>query len=485
MRFLKPFLDIRKGERGKTLGMAACFFIITAAYWFLKPLRSTLTLENLGADAIRQLKVLSAVVSVGIVAAYSIALTRLSRERLTYLVLGSFVWLLLFFFLFFTYFGVVKLIYYCFYVFLDLFIAVNLAVFWTFLADIMDPEAAKRLYGAVGAGGVIGGFVGSLSCKSAIDHVEPASMLLFVAVGYSLVIVIISLVSRRVEKLDGTPQGVISQSGQSRLHDALAGAKEVLTSRYFLAICVVLAAYELISTVNDFTFHKAVELAFRDEGNARSLLASALDLVSDATGLEARAWLENALSIEVGKGTLGAFFSEFFLLLNVLALLIQMLLTSLVIRRAGMTAALLVLPVVLLGFSTTFLVVPAFALSQALYLSDNSLNYSLNQTARELLFVPMERRQKYRALAFIDIFVQRSAKATGGFLLLLMPLLSTLDSPASLRWCMLITIPVAAAWAGTAVFLGRQFGRTSAAAVRPATAAPLPAESIGGPQLEP
>ena len=168
MSFIRAILDIRKGELGKTAGMFAYFFIVIAAFWFLKPLRSVLVLEKLGADSLRLLKVLTAVISVGVVAAYSLALTRFSRERLTYIVLGAFFWLLVFFWFFFTYFGVYQTVYYGFYVFLDLFITVNVALFWTFLADITHPESAKRLYGIIGAGGVIGGFIGSFTSNSMI-----------------------------------------------------------------------------------------------------------------------------------------------------------------------------------------------------------------------------------------------------------------------------------------------------------------------------
>jgi AAA family ATP:ADP antiporter len=467
MGFIRSILDIRKGELGKTVGMFAFFFIIIAAYWFLKPLRSALTLEKLGADSIRQLKVITALVSVGVVAAYSIALTRLSRERLTYLVLGTFVWLLLFFWVFFTWFGVVKVVYYCFYVFLDLFVTVNVALFWTFLADITKAESATRLYGIIGAGGVIGGFIGSFSCNSLVDRVSPADMILYVAFIYALNFVIVHLVARRVRTLDQVPRGTIAASGKSRVADALAGARVVFSSKYFMGICFVMAAYELTSAVNDFTFHKAVELIFAEKGGTDSVLGLFLGWVDSTTGIQVTTWLEETFGLQVAGATLGAFFSGFFLAMNLLALVVQVLLTSLVIRRAGMTTALLILPVVLVGLSVGFFFFPVFLLVEMLYLMDNSLNYSLNQTSREMLFVPVARDAKYRALAFIDMFVLRAAKALAGFLLLLLSWAASLmgaagffgESSTSIRWYMWMTIPLGLAWIAVAVYLGRRFTR--------------------------
>jgi ATP/ADP translocase len=233
--------------------------------------------------------------------------------------------------------------------------------------------------------------------------------------------------------------------------------RDVLTSRYFLGICLVLGSYEVISAVNDFTFHKGVELTFRHDGSIPSLLGLLAAALDAATGLGARSWLASAVGLETSAPSLGTFFSQFFLTMNIAALLLQLLAASLVIRRAGMTAALLLLPLSLAVFSAGFLQAPALLLLQLLYLADNSLNYSVNQTAREMLFVPIPREQKYRTLSFIEMFVQRAAKAGGGFLLLLFPLVARLTDLASLRWLMLLTLPVALLWITIAIFLGRRY----------------------------
>ena len=47
----------------------------------------------------------------------------------------------------------------------------------------------------------------------------------------------------------------------------------------------------------------------------------------------------------------------------------------------------------------------------ALNTADNGFSYSINQSAKEALYVPTTREEKYKAKAFIDMFVQRFAKA--------------------------------------------------------------------------
>ncbi|MCJ7679855.1 MAG: hypothetical protein MUP70_03935, partial [Candidatus Aminicenantes bacterium] len=52
--------------------------------------------------------------------------------------------------------------------------------------------------------------------------------------------------------------------------------------------------------------------------------------------------------------------------------------------------------------------------------SDKSLSYSLNQSVRELLYIPVSPVQKYKAKIFIDMFVNRFAKGLGGIILLIL-----------------------------------------------------------------
>ena len=421
MNFFKTILDIRKGERTRTLLMFLYYFIVIASFWFLKPARSALTVQNLSADPIPKLRVVSALLLSVVVIGYSVVVTRLNRERLAYLIIGSFFWLIAIFVFAFHHFEGSALLYYSFYVFLDLFITINVALFWTFLADISDSDSAHRLYGVIGAGGVLGGFVGSFTNKSIEAVTGPGTLMLIVLGAYGLLFFIVWGVSRRLGS-DLRDKRPIVEAHQSRLAEALEGARTVLRSPYFLAICFLLASYEFISTVNDFCFHKAVDLL-------------------------------------VPKEQLGSFFSSFFLVLNIVAMGAQVILTPLILRRLGLTAALLVLPVLLFCLSTGFFILPLLVTVQALYMADNSLNYSINQTSREMLFVPVPRKDKYKALAFIDMFVLRFAKAVAGISMISLQAFFVIRGIEDLRWYMIMTVILAVVWITLAIYLGRRYRR--------------------------
>ena len=53
----------------------------------------------------------------------------------------------------------------------------------------------------------------------------------------------------------------------------------------------------------------------------------------------------------------------------------------------------------------------AYALVWALFLSEGSFRHSIDQATRELLFMPVAEELRIKAKAFIDMFVQRFAKA--------------------------------------------------------------------------
>ena len=51
---------------------------------------------------------------------------------------------------------------------------------------------------------------------------------------------------------------------------------------------------------------------------------------------------------------------------------------------------------------------------------DTSLRYTIDKTTREVLFLPLPADLKYRAKPFVDVTVDRFAKAVGALLLLVL-----------------------------------------------------------------
>ena len=127
--------------------------------------------------------------------------------------------------------------------------------------------------------------------------------------------------------------------------------------------------------------------------------------------------------------------------------------------RFGVGAALLVLPAAALCGSLGFLAVPALWIGSALNTTDNGFSYSINQSAKEVLYVPTTRLEKYQAKAFIDMFVQRFAKALAVGLNL--AITTVLVGFSGVRWLSLLTVVILVIWLQIVRFAGREFQRLS------------------------
>ena len=95
--------------------------------------------------------------------------------------------------------------------------------------------------------------------------------------------------------------------------------------------------------------------------------------------------------------------------------------------------------------------------------ADNGFSYSINQSAKEALYVPTSAAEKYRAKAFIDMFVQRFAKAVA--VLISLGITFAFRDFDSLRYLSLITLALLVVWVIAARYAGRQFQAMASRAV--------------------
>jgi AAA family ATP:ADP antiporter len=134
----------------------------------------------------------------------------------------------------------------------------------------------------------------------------------------------------------------------------------------------------------------------------------------------------------------------------VISVIIQLFLVSFVIRKFGLTTALLVLPVAMALASGVYFAIPILWTSALLYISDNAFSYSMNQTARETLYMPMSADIKYKARAFANMFVQRTGK--GAAILMVFGL-----TAIPIRFLSILAVIVIIIWGVFALYSGQRF----------------------------
>jgi AAA family ATP:ADP antiporter len=113
------------------------------------------------------------------------------------------------------------------------------------------------------------------------------------------------------------------------------------------------------------------------------------------------------------------------------------------------------MPIMILGASGFYLLLPILWVGSSLNTVDNGLNYSINQSARESLYTPLSRDEKYKAKAFIDMFLYRTAKVVAVGVALFLG--AVVDEFIAVRLLSFITIALAVAWIGIARYAGNRF----------------------------
>jgi AAA family ATP:ADP antiporter len=418
--------DIRRGEWGKALAMSGFFFLVISVFWVVKPIKRGLILGYYADDPLRlfdwtwhgaeveqlakAVNVLVALVAVGL---FTAAVRRFRRVVVVYACCAVFAVGFAAYGL-----GVDDLngpLVFSFYAFGDLFNTVMVVLFWAFMNDLVEPDQAKRLYGVVGLGGVLGGLFGSTVVRQAVEDVGRAGLLASCVIPLFVVAVIAWWVDGIAHKRFGREGHRLEAKHRSALFE---GARLVRGSHYLTGIAATILLYEIVSNVVDFQLSATVQRLIEGDTERDAFFA----LVGQVTG--------------------------------VVSVVVQLVLTSLVMRRFGVGVALMFLPIAILVGSMGFLAVSTLAFATMMSASDNALNYSINQSAKEALYVPTTRDEKYKAKAFIDMFVQRSAKLLAVGLNLAFAAVVGL---AAVRWLSLGTIAALVVWIPLARYLGRRF----------------------------
>jgi AAA family ATP:ADP antiporter len=101
------------------------------------------------------------------------------------------------------------------------------------------------------------------------------------------------------------------------------------------------------------------------------------------------------------------FYGNFQFWVNVIGLVMQSLLASRLLKYGGFGAILLMLPVVALSSYSLMAVIPALGVIKVMKIAENATDYSINNTAKQVLWLPTTREMKYKAKAAIDTLFVR------------------------------------------------------------------------------
>ncbi|MCG6898721.1 MAG: hypothetical protein LJE75_01830, partial [Gammaproteobacteria bacterium] len=102
-----------------------------------------------------------------------------------------------------------------------------------------------------------------------------------------------------------------------------------------------------------------------------------------------------------------AFYGNFYFWVNIVALVLQAFVASRLLKYGGFAAILLILPVIALTSYTVMALLPVLAVVKVMKIAENATDYSLNNTSRHVLWLPVSSEMKFRGKPAIDTLYVR------------------------------------------------------------------------------
>jgi AAA family ATP:ADP antiporter len=252
---------------------------------------------------------------------------------------------------------------------------------WTLANYVMTTREAKRSFGFIGSGAILGWIVGGLATRTGVSRYGTENMLLIVALSLMACAVLVVMIWRdRPDYVGNDTPATGHDNDGGTLWGSLALVRE---SPYLRAIAALILISALTTTVAGWQF-KAI----------------------------AKAAIPNT-------DELAMFFGTFNMIAGIMSLILQLLLTGRVLRTAGVGAALFIVPTAMLMGSAGVFLLGTLVAAAALKASDQVLRYSIDKATTELLYLPVPAANTFRVKSFIDTVVYRLGDAGGGLVVLL------------------------------------------------------------------
>jgi len=425
-RSLGLFTEVRSGEAATALLLALNIFLILIAYYLVKPVREALILSSEhGAEIKAYASAGQAMLLLLAIPLYSWIASRVARRQLINRVTVFFAGCLGAFYLLAVSGAPIGVV---FFLWLGIFNLMVPAQFWGFANDLYTPETGKRLFVIVAFGASSGAVVGSYVAAGLIEKLGIYQLMLISAGVLLSSLVLTNLIESRekarsvAENAPAPAQQPLSKEGAFRL---------VLRNRYLLLIALLMLVLNWVNTTGEYILGRTVHDA----------------AVHSAGGEEA-----SAHDVE---DFIGSFYANFYTVVNITGLLLQLFVVSRVLKYLGVRIAILILPIIAMGGYIVAAIFPVLAMIRYAKIAENAADYSLQNTVQQVLFLPTTRDEKYKAKQAIDTFFWRGGDVMSAVTVFVGTVLLTL----SVSQFAIINIVLVAAWLTIAVMIAREHRR--------------------------
>ena len=367
---LRPFAKVEPSEALTAVVMTLTVFLLLTAYYLLKTAREPLILLHGGAEVKSYAAAGQAVLLLGFVQLYGWVARKVGRMRL---LLGVYLFFASNLVLFALLARAALPVAIPFYLWVGVYNYTSIAQFWGYASDVYTPEQGKRLFAVIGIGSSLGAVAGAHLAKRVVP-LGPQAMMLGAAILLGVCCALLIWVDSRVEA--PALAKAKEQDAQPLSHES---AFSLLTrDRYLILIAILTLLINWCNSTGEYILDRTLLAAVSGKGQH----ADAMVFV-------------------------GQFKAEYFEWVNIIGVLLQLFAVSRILDKLGVRTALFFLPVIAFGGYTVMLVAPVLSLIRLAKVAENSLDYSVQNTARQALYLVATRVEKYVGKITVDSFFVR------------------------------------------------------------------------------
>lgn len=376
-RCLRRWIDIRPGE-GALIAWAGLYvFVLMTCYYVLRPLRDAMGVEG-GIENLQWLFTATLVVMIALNPLYAAVVRGLpSRSAIPLVYLFFIANLAVFAGLMLWLEGDQKVwLGRAFFVWLSVFNLFVVSVFWTLMVDVFDSGQAKRLFGVLSAAATLGATLGS-TIAATLSRALSAGFLM--AVAAALLLVAVLCVATIIRLARDMPRRTRALESEAIGGGLLSGLSHVAKSPYLLNIAIYILLYAVTSTFLYFQ-QAAIAKAYFPDSASRT-----------------------------------GFFASVDLAVNLLTLVVQLFLTSRILKTFGTAKAAAFLPLLTLVGFAIFAASPTIGVLVGFQVLRRVGNFGLAKPTREVFFTVLPREDKYKAKSVVDTVVYRLGDQVGSW----------------------------------------------------------------------
>ena len=416
-RRINRLVTVEPGEMRALFWSFTYFFSLLCSYYIIRPMRDEMGIAG-GVDKLQWMFTGTFLVMLAAVPLFGWVARRFPVRRFLPYVYYFFIANLALFFVLFKANATHAYVARAFFIWASVFNLFIVSVFWSFMADVFNNEQARRLFGIIAAGGTAGALTGPILTAALVSRLGPSNMLLISMVFLVVAVFCIHRVIAWNNSAD--TNSIEAQRSPETARDRpigggiLAGIRLVFSSSYLAGICLLILLYTTLSTFLYFQQAHIIRSTF-DDPASRTAIFAAMD------------------------------FS-----VNFLTLLTQLLLTSRIVHRLGLSWALAAIPLLLASGFLLLAMMPTLGILVAVQVLRRAGNYAVMRPAREMLYVVLGKEEKYKAKNFIDTVVYRGGDAVSAW-----AYAGLKSAGLSLAAIALLAVPLAGLWAWISFKLGR------------------------------